>query len=86
MVYIEKNIRITILYRKISRKVTFPFKVPYEDAKEVFFGKFVLFRYSFALKSIFIIKVYFSTNTDISNYAHETLNEKIDYLVYSFNL
>jgi hypothetical protein len=64
----QKNLFwITLLFRKISGKITFDFEGLYIAAKEVFWGKLVVLRYSLAPTSIFIIKVDLSPKTDILN-------------------
>ena len=44
---------------------------PINGARRGVLEKFVLFRYSLALTSIFIIKVDFSANTDILTWVHD---------------
>ena len=64
---------IAILYRKIGRKVTF-------GPRRGVLKKFVLFRYSLALKSICIIQVDLPANTDILTYAHDIILEFGDFI------
>ena len=71
----KKNLNCYSLSKDRS-KSHFWLQGPINGARRGVLEKFVLFRYSLALTSIFIIKVDFSANTDILTWVHDTLSDE----------